>query len=322
MVEFVKRFVPGLSIGLVCWFLAGAAYAGDSKAAAEALFVEGRNLVIQGDYAAACPKFEASQKLDPGLGTMLNLADCYEKAGRTASAWAQYREAIPAARAAGSGERANLAEERAKALESRLSTLTIQVMGEVNGQDVEVLRDGIPVDRAAIGTAIPVDPGSHEVVARAPGHTPWSTEIDVGKDHDEVEVNVPELEVARVANAGSTPTADDAAGGTWPAQKTWALATGGLGVLALGAGVVFGVMAGSELGAAKDGCSTYPNGCSSDSLNHNNNAHTFADVSTVTLIAGGVGLGLGTVLWFTAPSPKGSTQVGFGPGSLQVRGKF
>src|SRR4051812_46143375 len=90
--------------------LSGAQVAGD-KATAEALFADGRKLMAAGNYAAACPKLAASQRLDPGVGTMLNLADCYERVGQTASAWAEFREAISAARAAGSKEREQLARD-------------------------------------------------------------------------------------------------------------------------------------------------------------------------------------------------------------------
>jgi hypothetical protein len=325
----VKYLAQCLALVLVCWSVPVWGQSSDSKAAAEALFVEGRNLMIDGQFAAACEKFEASQKLDPGLGTMLNLADCYEKSGRTASAWAEYREAVPAARASGSEERARLAEERAKALESRLSTLTIRVMADATGSQLEVLRDGIPVDRAVLSTPIPVDPGEHTVIARAPGYKAWSKQVAVGNERDKVEVEVPTLSAAEPGSAqavAATPASEQSstAGGrsSWSGQKTWAVVSGGIGVVGLGVGAVFGIMAGSELGAAKDGCATYPNGCSDTNYTHNNSAHTFADVSTVGLIAGGVGLVLGGVLWFTAPSPKDSVAVGFGPGSLAVKGSF
>src|SRR5262245_8870421 len=88
-----------------------------NKATAEALFADGRRLVGAGDYAAACPKFAASQKLDPGVGTALNLADCYERMGRWASAWAEFRSAASAAHTVGAREREELAGGRAQALE-------------------------------------------------------------------------------------------------------------------------------------------------------------------------------------------------------------
>src|SRR6266850_8060072 len=112
------------------------------KATAEALFGDGRKLMAQGNFRDACPKFAASLKLDPAVGAMLNLADCYEKNQQTASAWAQFREVSSAARAAGSKEREDLARQRAAALEPKLSRLTIIV----GTQTVRVTRDGAPVD--------------------------------------------------------------------------------------------------------------------------------------------------------------------------------
>src|SRR3954469_8263227 len=95
------------------------------KAAAEGLFSDARRLMVAGKFQEACPKLEASQRLDPAVGTVLNLADCYERSGRTASAWMEFLEAASAARQSGSADREAEARGRASALESRLSYLVI-----------------------------------------------------------------------------------------------------------------------------------------------------------------------------------------------------
>ena len=65
-------------------------------ATAQALFDEGKRLHKDKNFQEACPKFEASHRIDPGLGTLLYLGDCYEEIGRTASAWARSTGIVPA----------------------------------------------------------------------------------------------------------------------------------------------------------------------------------------------------------------------------------
>ena len=49
-------------------------------AAARALFEQARKLLADGKPEQACPKLEESQRLDPGIGTLFNMADCHERA--------------------------------------------------------------------------------------------------------------------------------------------------------------------------------------------------------------------------------------------------
>jgi serine/threonine-protein kinase len=139
------------------------------KARAEALFDEGRRLMADGKYADACPKFAASQALDPGVGTMLNLARCYELNGQTASAWATYIEAATAANGAGQTDRAKFARDHAAALEPVLAKLTVVLASGVSAAGLEVRIDGSVLASAELGTPVPVDPGNHVVEARAAG---------------------------------------------------------------------------------------------------------------------------------------------------------
>src|SRR5688572_1623106 len=71
----------------------GHAQEANDKAAAEVLFEQGRALLLEGKVDQACPKLSESLRLDRGIGTMLFLAECWQRMGKTASAWAQFREA-------------------------------------------------------------------------------------------------------------------------------------------------------------------------------------------------------------------------------------
>src|SRR5258706_15050741 len=106
-----------LATGFLFTAAARAEPTSSDKAAAEGLFGDARRLMADGKFAEACPKLEASQRLDPGVGALLNLGDCYEQYGRTASAWVEVREAASAARAGGSTDREAVARGRATALE-------------------------------------------------------------------------------------------------------------------------------------------------------------------------------------------------------------
>jgi len=321
--------------GVLCLLVAevaGAQTGASNRAAAEALFNEGRSLAASGKYAQACPKFEASEQLDPGLGTLLNLAECYEKLGKTASAWAEYKEAIPLARASGSKVRQDLATERAAALESRLSMLTIRALGgaeETSG--LEIRRDGVPVQSAELGSPIPVDPGPHTIEAVAPGKQKWTSTVQVS-DAAKLAVEVPAL---APANASTTPppeagkpvenpppdTGPRASSGS--TQRTAALVVGAVGAVGIGVGAVFGLGASSKWSDAKAKCTAYPYGCSADSLDAQASAKSKASVATVAFIVGGAAIAGAAVLWFTAsPNKENSVAIGVGPGAAFMRGSF
>lgn len=325
-------FFLGVTVFSIALHAGAQSKSGGNRAAAEALFNQGRDLMTAGKYVDACPKFEASLQLDPGLGTMLNLAECYEKTGRTASAWAEYREAIPLARAAGSKARLDLATERAQALQERLSTLTIRaITGDATDPQLEVRRDGVTVQPAEFGAPIPVDPGEHVIEAVAPGKQPWSYKVQVAGDAAKVSVDIPRLQanaepapssapVAVTTSTGSSAPPSDKPVGS--AQRTTGLVFGGVGVVGLGLGAFFGAQAASKWSDAKGKCTDYPYGCGAEGADLRSSAHSQATVSTVAFVAGGALLATGVVLYLTAPSRKQTVALGFGPGSAFVQGSF
>ncbi|HEX6764676.1 MAG TPA: hypothetical protein VF103_04345 [Polyangiaceae bacterium] len=294
---------------------------GSNKAAAEALFSEGRSLASSGKCAEAIPKFQASQKLDPGVGTLLNLAECYEQVGKTASAWAEYREVIALARSAGSKEREELATQRAKALEPKLSRLAIKVAGDAQG--ITITRDGEALEAAELGVAIPVDPGSHAIEASAPGKQKFTQTIEVGAEADSKVVEIPALADAAggAAGPGEKPAAESGGGGS--GQRTIGLVVAGVGVVGVVVGTVFGLQASSKWKDAKAKCSDYPYGCGDDGVSLADDAKSAGTISTIGFIAGGVLVAGGAALWLTAGSgDEKSVSLGVGPGTLRIKGRF
>ncbi len=185
--------VAGVAAALAVATTAGAQPSSpNGTVAAEALFEDARSLVAAGKFAEACPKFADSERLSPSVATLLNLANCWEKLGRTASAWATYREAASAADAAGRKDYLATAQRRADGLASRLARLTLTVVQPVPG--LQVKRDGVVVDTAEWGAGIPVDTGAHVVEASAPGHKAWTVTVDVAQDGAQATLAVPALE--------------------------------------------------------------------------------------------------------------------------------
>ncbi|HEX4516790.1 MAG TPA: hypothetical protein VGH87_28985 [Polyangiaceae bacterium] len=154
--------------------LVSTTFARADSATAEALFSEGRRLFAEGNYAAACPKFEESNKQDPAAGTQLNLAMCWEKLGKSASAWAMYMQVANAMSSSGRDARVQLAQSHAAALLPTLSKLAITAPANAS-----IRVDGVAWSAAATGIATPVDPGRHTIDATAPNKPAFRRVVDV-----------------------------------------------------------------------------------------------------------------------------------------------
>lgn len=314
-----------------CLLAPSVAMAGDSEggaAAAESLFQEARKAMDAKRYADACPKFLASQKLAPAIGTLLNLADCYEKNNQLASAWARFHEAIALAQRLNRPNREQTARERADKIEPKLIKLSI--LSRASGIDVKL--DGNVIDPAALGTPIPVDSGKHTVEASAKGKKTYNTSVEVSEKNKSPSVEIPPLE-----DAPPDPNANNGGGSKieppkerpkgWSTQKTVGLVVAAGGVVGLGVGGFFGLKTSSTWNEAKPKCPNLE--CDATGVQLATDAKNYGTISTIATIAGGALLVGGAVLFFTGSDSSSSAKndrlpvrVGVGPGSVAVGGSF
>jgi hypothetical protein len=313
------------------------AQSASDSAAAQALFDQAKVLMKEGRAKEACPKLEESQRLDPGSGTLINLARCYEQLGRIASAWSKYLEAASAAQATGNTEREGVAREQAAALRPRVSNLVIVVVPQAkNLAGLEVTRDGELVGPPQWGLSIPADEGEHTIAAKAPGHAPWQTVAVVKGEGTTATVTVPALtaqapetpaetkpETGAPVSTKTAETKDAIPGSGLGMQRTLAIVAGGIGVVGLGVGTVFGLKSKSN----HDDAEKYCDGSSctdARGVTAGNDAYAAGNVATVGMVVGVLGLAGGVTLWLTAPASNGApaTQVGLGLGHLHIKGAW
>ena len=142
------------------------------------LLRQGQALLDSGDVRAACFKFEAAETLETSASTLLRLGDCYQRAGRSASAWHAFLEAEAVARSKKDSERAQLAAQRALRAGAAADRVefVVPMTSRVPGLTVRLGSNTVP--QSAWGTRIPIDAGVQRVSASAKGYDPWSVEID------------------------------------------------------------------------------------------------------------------------------------------------
>jgi hypothetical protein len=301
---------------------------------AETLFDSARTLLATGRVAEACPKFAASQRIDPQLGTLLYLATCHEAQGRTATAWAEFRDALDQLARVHEPQRLEYAKAHLAAIKRKLAHVVITaVLGEGK---IQVRLDGSPVDAALLGTPLPIDPGEHTVEATQPKHVPFRTTINVPFQHAEIAVAIPaladDLPAAPAAPATSVeivpPTPSAAPRPNERSSDNHSriplyLAVG-VGFVGFVTGTVAAVMAIARKNEADEReCSG--DSCTQRGLDLYSMARTEAWVATASFAVGLGGAGLATVLALSRPKDGergGAITIAPGPGGLLARARW
>jgi hypothetical protein len=298
----------------------------EEVALAEQLFREGRRLMDQADYAHACPKLEESHRLDPAGGTLLNLGACYEAAGKLASAWAKYNEALATARQDRRVDRIEVATERLQRLEPRLARLTLKVSASGDVPGLVIKLDETELGRASRGVPMPVDLGVHTVTATAPGKRVWTTQVTIQQEGETKTAVVPGL-LDQVRDS-PPPQAQTPAPPAHPAgalrrdpdrpalertsaTRTTAYAVGAAGLVGLAVGGYFGVRALQLHAQSEAECPAHR--CTDRGAELSAEAVHAANVANVTLAIGLSAVATAVVLWLISepraanPAPRQST---------------
>jgi hypothetical protein len=310
--------------GLVvaCALVSGLAGA-EPNPEAEKLFRDARALLKAGKLPEACDAFAASSRLEPSVGTLLNLGDCRAKLGQTATAWAAFAEAGRLAKREHDAKRQAEADKRVAELDAKLSYLTIQLAPDAKMAGMAITRAGTPVDDALLGHAMPIDPGDYEIRATVAGFVDFSSRVTVGPDADKKTVVIQrlhkyapigsEVKTGKPDGAkpdGSKPDApakpetkpdDEPAAPPPPSSFTpmrkAAIGVGAVGVIGLGVSTVLALGAKSLEDEARSVC---PAGMPCRDMAAAQKSKDAVSKANVATIVGGVGLAAiaaGVVMW-------------------------
>jgi hypothetical protein len=300
---------------------------------AEALFNDAARLMAEGKLAEACEAFEASNRIEPRAGTLIQLGECRELNHQIASAWSAYKDALTRVR---DPRKRDHARAKVTALEPRLSYLTVLVPDEARVDGLALTRNGRPLDPGLWNRAVPIDGGAYVIGGRAPGHEEWNTTVTVPPDGGKISVEVPKFkEILKLVTpaeplprgpsatpAIAPPAADagppPAAGrpGRFTTRRRIAIGAAGAGVAALGAGIVLGLQSRARRDEAFALCPDPTTPCTGAAR-----ADSLASAGHARALAANLGFGLAAaamitagVLWLTgAPESAAPQRVGVAP---------
>jgi hypothetical protein len=281
-------------------------------AAAVQSFRRGTQLVEAGRIEDAIKAFRDALQHEPSsVGARLDLADCYEKIGSPAAAWREYALADAYAHKA-NDRRQEMARSSLRHIEASLLVLTLTGDGAAGA---ELSIDGEPVaEEIVVRGTLAVAPGRHQIALSAPGKKALAWEVQGGAgetqavtlNHLEAEPVAAAIHAAPASKAGPTRT-----GLTGSTQRTWGVALGivGLAGIALGS-VAGGVALGDRSNLQREAHD--PSVGAARFYADRSSADTFATLSTVAFIGGGIVLAGGTslYLWPVRSQGLGATIAG------------
>jgi hypothetical protein len=303
----------------------------DAREQARALGERGVALLNEGKYAEALSDLEKADGLYHATTLTFYIGECNKYLGHLLEARAAFEKVVSDPLPPDASGPIRASHEKAKAelagIGKRIPWIAIELVPDER-QSANITVDGKPVSADKIGH-VDLNPGIHSVeAARVTGGTSRATVTLKEGENKSVR-----LEFAATAPTGpalATPSEAavdvDAASGTKHPLRVPGVVVLAVGGTSLVVGVVVGAASIAKVNAFKGDCS--PNGsCPKSDAPLGASANTFATVSDIAFIVGGVGVAAGVtlVLWPGKKSdPNATTGLALrpGPGSLSLSGQF
>ena len=287
--------------------LCSAAVAGN-KDKADDLFKQGKKLMADKRYAEACPKLEESMKLDPGIGTSLNIGKCYEEWGRIGRALTAYQTALKMAKE-GKDKRVPDIQKLVDDLDSQVPRLTIKFPKDTSQEGVKVTLDGETV--TTFGTPLIIDPGPKTIEYTVDDGPKKTKVVPVERGGDsEVTLDIPKVRAAKKPDKkpdGKKPgDGKPVEVATPPApgrnMRIGGMVLGGAGVIAIGVSSIMTLSAKGQYDDALEmHCMGMKNMCDPMGLELTHSARSTANTATIIFVGGLAMIGGGVALYLLAP---------------------
>ncbi len=292
------------------WFLVAALLAcagpavADNKSEADALFKKAKKLHADKKFADACPMFEKSDALDPGIGAKLNVAKCYEDWGMLARAYRWYTDAEAMATSAGD-KRADKIKELIAAIEDDVPRLTLKLPDGADPATADVTLDGKPF--TDLGKEHRIDPGPHEITWMAGGQKKSKT-VPMERG-GELDLTLDVRATAEIVSKKTNPTPPATPSPPGRTRRIAGISIGAAGLVGFGVASYLTLDARSTYNDALDAhCMGQSNMCDDEGLKITKDARSRANVATVITVISLAAIAGGVVLYLTAPKGSSATE--------------
>lgn len=287
------------------WVLSTPAFADK----ADEVFKQAKKLMAEKKYAEACPKFEKSYQMDPGIGGQLNVGRCYEEWGKLGKAYHAYSEALKKAEES-NDNRAEKIKKLVAQLEPQVPRLVIHIPSDADTAGLQVTIDGVSISVEELANPQLVDPGPKQVEYALGSGARKTKIVPVERSGtSEITLELPKAKdkpekAEHTVVVAPEPHHDDAeaADHTGHGQRVAGVVIAGVGVAGMAVASYLGLSARSKYNdALSSHCMTMTNTCDAQGLTETHDARSQANTATIIFSVGAAATIAGIVVYVIAP---------------------